>query len=429
MTEARESVAEYEAAWTADNGSPESSAMLAWALVALIHELRKEVDGASCSRGGGCAPRVRSPEAEQLSERVLQLTDVALAVHPDNAQTWRIRYHALYSLGRYEEGLQACERALSLEPSDLHSQWGLASCLYYLRRYRKCAQAYERLFESDPKSKNALHWANVAYGLAGDPENAQRISELGVAHFPGDAEFVRMVYHGRMTEERFEEALCLARKSAQDNPDDYRPRVGEGHALLRLERRDEAIEAFEDAIRRAPDCSNGYAGLLQALGADAAPERIQKVFRDALASGDFTGVDFSEVSYWAAHNGYEIEALAILDKLSESNPDSTSVYARYRGEALEKLGQTAEAEKQFALAAEKWEQHLDAILADFSEQNEETDEKQRDSWRKTKLSVLEYMLTDFDAGKKSEQVVRCLEAIQELDPERADELRAKLASI
>lgn len=284
------------------------------------------------------------------------------------------------------------------------------------------------MFEADPASSEALEWASRAYALAGDPKNAQRIGEAGLARFPDKAEFARIVFHGRMKDGHFEEALQVARKSASDNPEDHAPRVAEGHALLKLDRRDEAIDAFEDAIRRAPDCGAGYAGMLEALGPGAAPDRIRGVFRDALASGDFSGVDFAEVSRWATHNGYETEALAILDKISESNPDAVSVYAGERGAVLEKLGKSAEAEEQHALAAEAMQKHLDIILAQFSAQTENADLAQLECERNMRAKILEHLISVFEAGKKPLQAQRCLEALQKLSPNRSATSRAEMAS-
>jgi tetratricopeptide (TPR) repeat protein len=251
-------------------------------------------------------------EMSRAFEKALQSYDASLRVAPHNATAWLHKGNVLFHLHRYQEALSAYEVAVGLIPNDavVWHNWG---CTFYqLHRYTEALSAYEKacsLDQDDPEI-----WYNLghvysdlgrymdayqAFSLAKqiDPTAPKIWSNLGfVLSHLGDDEQARYA-HARAEESKFPseewvtfgKGLILERyfwnkdaydvldtasrldmdwckkmirklygyEEEEDNePNDPVPWYQRGFALLQLERHEEAIEAYEEALKRIPADAN-----------------------------------------------------------------------------------------------------------------------------------------------------------------------------
>ena len=109
----------------------------------------------------------------RLSEQGLASVDLALALDPECAETWRTRGSVLVSLGRDEEALAAFEKTLNANPTDARAHSGIGRVHFILRgEFREAVAAYERSLALDPDGGwAALQCAHCA-ALARDFEKA-----------------------------------------------------------------------------------------------------------------------------------------------------------------------------------------------------------------------------------------------------------------
>jgi adenylate cyclase len=137
---------------------------------------------------------------------------------------------------------------------------------------------FEQALELDPESYDALYFFGRSKVHEGDLERARDLFERAAEVRPEDYQSVllqQQIYHSLGDPEQEMEAsrrgIQRARAVLELNPDDNRALNMGAFALMRLGRKDEAIQWMEESVRKAPtDTVVHYnAACLYALAGDA----------------------------------------------------------------------------------------------------------------------------------------------------------------
>lgn len=196
------------------------------------------------------------------AERLIE--SLALAKKPDPVAVWEL---SRVRTGQHqtEHGIKLAEKAIKLDPKQgrFHAQLGAAIAAHlsevtrldqftWANRMRK---AYEKALELDPNNVVALtglsryHWSTPP-ARGGDMAKARQLAEhlRKIDRFKGEMELGAIA--GRTAD--FKTALTHFEAAAQADPTNAEAQVSCGHVLLRLDRRREARECYENAVRIAP---------------------------------------------------------------------------------------------------------------------------------------------------------------------------------
>ncbi|MEJ2385485.1 MAG: tetratricopeptide repeat protein [Xanthomonadales bacterium] len=177
-----------------------------------------------------------------------------------------------------DEALRTSKRALELAPEwpESHIAAGIAHCM--VQDYDAASAEFEQALELNPDSYEALYFFGRSKVHEGDLERARTLFERAAEVRPEDYQSVLLLpqlYHSAGDSER---EMAAARKGIERaravlelNPDDNRALNMGAFALLRLGRKDEAIEWMEESMRKAPTDSIVHynAACLYALAGDA----------------------------------------------------------------------------------------------------------------------------------------------------------------
>lgn len=149
-------------------------------------------------------------------------------IGPESSKAWRLKSQSLVALGHLDQALTAADYAVRDRPESVEALQQRAQVYDLLKRYSEAAADYER-------------------ALRHDPDNAWLWQRLGDARLDS----------GNDTEalHAFERASVIKKES----PAAW---YGQGLALERLERRDDALAAYEHALRIMPKGAAGHARIL-----------------------------------------------------------------------------------------------------------------------------------------------------------------------
>jgi predicted TPR repeat methyltransferase len=175
------------------------------------------------------------------NDLAIDLIGRAVALKPDYAEAHYNLGRALTMQGRPSDAVAHFQRAVSLKPNYTDAQIGLGNVLKEQGKLSEAVASYERV-------------------LALRPDHAEAHHNLGAVHFA----------QGNLTAAMncFERALALR----PDNPEAW---LGRAQALQRLNRPDEAIVAYRNALAKGGD-PEVVAYHLASLGAEEAPVAAPK---------------------------------------------------------------------------------------------------------------------------------------------------------
>lgn len=121
---------------------------------------------------------------------------------------------------------------------------------------------YEEAIGADPEHADALHMLGVAHMQKGDPGQAANLIRRAIRVRPDDARAHSNLASALIAASRFDEAIEIARRAAELDPASADAWGNLGTALIRRNRYTEAVEPLRQALALQP----GRAGLHSALG-------------------------------------------------------------------------------------------------------------------------------------------------------------------
>ncbi len=231
--------------------------------------------------------------------------------------------------------------------------------LYYLGRiadYREETDRAIRFFSEVRAGSNALASQQRAAALLAhekdDLDGAIALLDEFAEISPADAvDTVRAKAQLLASVEHYDEALKLYDRSIEFRPDDERAALSRGELLLRMDRLDDALDAYADAARRWPKSAmalNAY-GYTLADRTDRYRE-AEKLIRKALRYDPDSPAIIDSLGWVLFKLGQHDEALVELERAYAGMPDhevaahivETLVALDRRDEALERLAAAEE---------------------------------------------------------------------------------------
>jgi serine/threonine protein kinase len=257
-------------------------------------------------------------------------------------EQWLDEADRLWSLGRKEESLAACEEAVRLDPDNEEALLEKGITLLALGRYEDALISYELVLHINPDNVRAL--SNKGYALYRlscyqdalisydlvlhlDPDNIAALKEKG--------DVLHALY-------RYQESLTCYNQVLHLDPENVPALAEKGDVLYQLGRYQESLIACEQALRL--DASNVFAmrgkgralyGLEQYQGALASYEQALRLHPQHTVSWFYKG----ETLY--AMRRYR-EALTVYDQCLRLDPDFAGAY-REKGYTLFQLQRYREA--------------------------------------------------------------------------------------
>lgn len=210
------------------------------------------------------SPRTNIDEA--LQEVAKGIRKVVEKLIPRTSEQWLDEGIKYRRAKQYEKALVACERALRLDRNYARAHRNKGDALYELERYTEALDAYRLALSLDPSSARAhQNMANTLYYIGqynASLDAYNRAFQLEATptsriwREKGDA-----LFHLR----RHEEALQAYEQAVRLEPDSADAYYNKGNALLCLGRYEEARDAYEDALRLDPNLATAYTNLAETL--------------------------------------------------------------------------------------------------------------------------------------------------------------------
>jgi cytochrome c-type biogenesis protein CcmH/NrfG len=120
-----------------------------------------------------------------------------------------------------------------------------------------------------------------------------------------------------------ERGLQMLRHAAQLDPADFQPWYAMGGAVyLRLRRYDEAIHAFQEALKRRPDHGDSRIGLADALVKSHRPDEAERALEGILAERPNEPRVLMLAAELAWESGRDQDAQPVLERVLSLDPDS-----------------------------------------------------------------------------------------------------------
>lgn len=199
-----------------------------------------------------CLPE-RTPEPDAVEDRILA------AVHA-------------HRRGDFERARELARQALVHHPDHPAALNHIARATHNLRREPEALQIFERVVQLDPAYAEGWHNLGMARRSAGDFDGAIAAYLRSFALRPGYRSAAINLAKTLLMRERPQQALTTLQAWLQRAPDDSDGWLHKGLALHALQRLDDAVAAYRQAIAAAPD--NGlawvYLGVLSSQRNDRA---------------------------------------------------------------------------------------------------------------------------------------------------------------
>ncbi len=184
----------------------------------------------------------------QRYQEAIQVCDEALRIDLTSAETYTTKGIALFGLQRYQEALQACNEALSLDASDALAYSIKSGALNRLHRYEEALQASEQaIFLLSNDVDAYVRKGNALLGLMRQQEAIQAYDQA-LQLSPSALIYThKAIALNELA--KFDEALYACQQAFRLSPDYADAYIQAGNALVGLERLQEALEAYDEALR------------------------------------------------------------------------------------------------------------------------------------------------------------------------------------
>lgn len=267
---------------------------------------------------------------------------------------------ALIAENRLEEAQAAARIAVAQRPDSHDALINLAVALGLLERFDEAERHLRRAVAVAPDSEASKPLENLAVLLSrrNELDEAEALLRQALEGAPDDLSILRNLAKLLQAKQRRGAALELYDRLVELGAGDIDTHMARGNLLFELERYDEALSAWRQALAQATEPSVEFS-LLTSMGraewaksgsADAAAPHYERALainhRDATTLGDLASLRIAQERYE--------DALALFQRAIEQAPDTAGLHAG-RGYALYRVGQTdaaiASLERALALDA------------------------------------------------------------------------------
>jgi tetratricopeptide (TPR) repeat protein len=176
----------------------------------------------------------------------------AMAAKPSATHAWNLGI-ALFELGRFPEAEMAFRRGLGFE-SSVPMQVRLALAMAHQKNYLDSLQNLREITRRNTGSIEAMAALVAVLTMKGDFDEAVQVAEQFVARWPELPLAHETLGWAFLKQGDAKQALAAYDRALQHDPDTGESHAGRGAALSLANRHSEAIEAFNTALAKAPDC-------------------------------------------------------------------------------------------------------------------------------------------------------------------------------
>jgi tetratricopeptide (TPR) repeat protein len=287
--------------------------------------------------------------------------------------------------GQQDDAIRTLELTLEENPEFFRGHVRLAELYERQRRFQDAADAYGQAQAANSRADLGARRAASLIN-AGKPAQARELLQAAIAHKSApDAAMLYMLAQSQRVLKDFDGASATAQKLKAAFPNDSRGLYLDAQILDDRGRKNEAIAAFSELVKRSPDDASlvlEYANLLEKGGRVSDAERA---LRDLLAKDPLDANTLNSLGYLLADHGQRLdEAVDLVERALKVEPGNPSFldslgWAYYRQGKLDRadtplteaasksptssviqdhLGDLRFKQQRFADAASAWERSL-----------------------------------------------------------------------
>ena len=188
---------------------------------------------------------------EAIAERYRQ----ALRVDSTDLSTHEHLAGLLHGQGQYEEALKAYTAIIDLAPENVSAYVNMGELLYRLKRYDEATKTLKQALslESDPRRTPEIHYLiGLTMQAMGRLDAAAASYEQALEAEPNYPIALNALGALRLAQQRYREALTIFQTLVEIEPGNAKFYSGLGVTLYNLNRIDEALESFDQALALDP---------------------------------------------------------------------------------------------------------------------------------------------------------------------------------
>jgi len=242
-----------------------------------------------------------------------------------------------------------------------HSTIQDAFALHRQGRTVEAARLYEAIAAREPGNAEARHYLGVIFASTGRLQDAKALMKQALELKPNEFAFLENTIGALVLAEDFGEALDLSRKALRRRPRNANLLYLHAASLQKLDRLDEARQAFVALLRLAPGHVAGrkeYAVTLARLG--ELNEALRVVESLVAKRPRFADAYLARANIRSIRGEFGL-ALADYRRALTLQPDAHETWSSY-GRALETIGRFEEALAAFDRALALRPNHVDALV-------------------------------------------------------------------
>lgn len=200
----------------------------------------------------------KNSEEEKEARKLLEESENAIELDPEDAEAWQDKGSALMDLGRPEEALEALEKAIKLDPENMTSWVRKSSVLLTLGRNNESLEASEEVIKLNPNDVIGWYEKCMALYAVGRYKEALETNQKAIGLDAGA--MGSWMWNGKILYSlgRHKEALEAYEKAIKLDPKNASAWLGKGLNLFELRRIEQALEAFEKATILDPNYATAW---------------------------------------------------------------------------------------------------------------------------------------------------------------------------
>ena len=183
--------------------------------------------------------------------------------------------------GKLNEAIECFEKAIRLDPNRPTAHKKLGQALAAAGRMQEADEAYEIFFEKDPARGRVAIGAD--HMKAGRLDEAVESLKAVLKEEPQNVDALRfLAVTYKKQDKRLGDAEALLRRALEVAPDFLQAAIDLGTLLQTMNKHNDAIAIFEDAVRRNPDNAVVWAGLGSTNSMAGYPEKAVEAYTKSI---------------------------------------------------------------------------------------------------------------------------------------------------
>lgn len=247
-----------------------------------------------------------------------------LQKHPRNSDLRREYARFLSRNGQAEEALKVYDTLLTEVPDEVSALLGKARLLEQQHNYQEALALYQRVLARDASNEIALMGAAAMYRKLDQIDSASQIyREMALADPPNTLALTNNIEMLRSAN-RGDELVAFLKSVVEKHGVEYLPLLAT--ELARLNRVDEAVQAYHEAIQKTPNDARLYRGLGALLEQLQRYDESLQAYQHALQLDPKNSWTISHVAQVLIRQEKYAEAWDTLRNGLLTNPDEISFY-------------------------------------------------------------------------------------------------------